>query len=146
MKTLRPILPALMLICGTAALRAAPIESRITAVTVYTDRAVVTRTAALDVAAPGPLEMVFENLPSSIVDQSLQVAGRGTAQATILDVTARKAYVTSTPDVRVKSLEDELRGLQQQQHVLTDRSAVIDQQRGFLDTIKAVSATPPTKD
>jgi uncharacterized protein (TIGR02231 family) len=146
MKTLRPVLPALMLICGTAALRAAPIESRITAVTVYTDRAVVTRTAALDVAAPGPLEMVFENLPSSIVDQSLQVAGRGTAQATILDVTAREAYVTSTPDVRVKSLEDELRGLQQQQHVLADRSAVIDQQRGFLDTIKAVSATPPTKD
>ncbi|HXC02291.1 MAG TPA: mucoidy inhibitor MuiA family protein [Opitutaceae bacterium] len=143
MKNLRP---TLLLVCFIAALRAAPVESRITAVTVYADRAVVTRTASLDVASAGPIEMVFENLPSSIVDQSLQVAGRGTAQATILDVTAREAYLDATPDTRIKSLQDELRGFQQQQQALTDHSAVIDQQRDFLATIKAVSATPPTKD
>jgi uncharacterized protein (TIGR02231 family) len=143
MKNLRPIL---LLVCFSAALRAAPVESRITAVTVYADRAVVTRTASLDVTAPGPIEMVFENLPSSIVDQSLQVAGRGTAQATILDVTAREAYLTATPDARVKSLQDELRGLQQQHRALTDRGAVLDQQRDFLASIKTASAAPPTKD
>ncbi|HXA79688.1 MAG TPA: mucoidy inhibitor MuiA family protein [Opitutaceae bacterium] len=143
MKNLRPIL---LLVCFSAALRAAPVESRITAVTVYADRAVVTRTASLDVTAPGPIEMVFENLPSSIVDQSLQVAGRGTAQATILDVTAREAYLTATPDARVKSLQDELRGLQQQHRALTDRGTVLDQQREFLASIKTASAAPPTKD
>jgi uncharacterized protein (TIGR02231 family) len=143
MKTLRPIL---LLVCFSAALRAAPVESRITAVTVYADRAVVTRTASLDVTVPGPIEMIFENLPSSIVDQSLQVAGRGTAQATILDVTAREAYLAATPDARVKSLQDELRGLQQQHRALTDRGAVLDQQRDFLASIKTASATPPTKD
>jgi uncharacterized protein (TIGR02231 family) len=132
MKTLRLILP---LVCFIAALRAATVESRITAVTVYPDRAVVTRTASLDVTEPGPVEMVFENLPYSIVDQSLQVAGRGTAQATILDVTAREAYLTATSDGRIKSLQDELRDLQEQQQVLTDRSAVIEQQRDFLVTI-----------
>jgi uncharacterized protein (TIGR02231 family) len=146
MKTSRSILPALLFVCFLAALRAAPVESRITAVTVYPDRAVVTRTASLDVSSAGPIEMIFENLPSSIVDQSLQVAGRGTAQATLLDVTAREAYLDATPDARVKSLQDELLGLQQQRHVLTDRSAVLDQQRDFVTTIKAVSATPPTKD
>jgi uncharacterized protein (TIGR02231 family) len=143
MKNLRPIL---LLVCFTAALRAAPVESRITAVTVYADRAVVTRTASLDVTEPGPVEMVFENLPSSIVDQSLQVAGRGTARATILDVTAREAYLAATPDARVKSLQDELRSLQQQHRVLTDRGTVLDQQRDFLASIKTASAAPPTKD
>jgi uncharacterized protein (TIGR02231 family) len=133
-------------VCIIAALRAAPIESRITAVTVYADRAVVTRTASIDITEPGPIEMVFENLPSSIVDQSLQVSGRGTAQATILDVTAREAYLAATPDARVKSLQDELRGLQQQHRVLTDRGTVLDQQRDFLNSIKTASAAPPTKD
>jgi uncharacterized protein (TIGR02231 family) len=143
MKTFRPIL---QLVCITTALRAAPVESRITAVTVYTDRAVVTRTASLEVTSAGPVEMVFENLPSSIVDQSLQVAGRGTAQTTILDVTAREAYLDATPDPRVKSLQDELHGLQQQHRVLSDRGALLDQQRDFLASIKAASATPPAKD
>ncbi|HXA14254.1 MAG TPA: mucoidy inhibitor MuiA family protein, partial [Opitutaceae bacterium] len=146
MKTPRFILPTLLLVCFTAALRAAPVESHITAVTVYADRAVVTRTASLDVAEPGPLEMVFENLPASLVDQSLQVAGRGTAQTTILDVTAREAYLTATPDGRVKSLEDALRGLQQQHRVLDDRATVLDHQRDFLAAIKTASAAPPTKD
>jgi uncharacterized protein (TIGR02231 family) len=143
MKTLRPIL---LLVCFSAALRAAPVESRITAVTVYADRAVITRTASIDVTEPGSIEMIFENLPSSIVDQSLQVAGRGTAQATILDVTAREAYLAATPDARVKSLQEELRGLQQQHRVLTDRGTVLDQQRDFLNSIKTASAAPPTKD
>ncbi|HSY53258.1 MAG TPA: mucoidy inhibitor MuiA family protein [Opitutaceae bacterium] len=146
MKTPRFILPALLLVCLTAALRAASVDSHITAVTVYADRAVVTRTASLDVAEPGPLEMVFENLPASLVDQSLQVAGRGTAQTTILDVTAREAYLAATPDGRVKSLEDALRGLQQQHRVLDDRATVLDHQRGFLAAIKTASAAPPTKD
>jgi uncharacterized protein (TIGR02231 family) len=143
MKNLRPVL---LLVCFIAALRAAPVESRITAVTVYADRAVVTRTASLEVTAPGPIEMIFENLPSSIVDQSLQVAGHGTAQATILDVTAREAYLAATSDARVKSLQDQLRSLQQQHRALTDRGAVLDQQRDFLASIKTASATPPTKD
>jgi uncharacterized protein (TIGR02231 family) len=146
MKTPRFILPALLLVCLTAALRAASVDSHITAVTVYADRAVVTRTASLDVAEPGLIEMIFENLPASLVDQSLQVAGRGTAQTTILDVTAREAYLAATPDGRVKSLEDALRGLQQQHRVLDDRATVLDHQRGFLAAIKTASAAPPTKD
>src|SRR5579862_8588602 len=146
MKTLRFVPPALLSVCFIAALRAAPVESRITAVTVYGDRAVVTRTAFLDVAAAGPIEMVFENLPASIVDQSLQVAGHGTAQATILDVTAREAYLDATPDARVKTLQDQLHGLQQQHRVLADRGTILDQQRDFLASIKTASATPPTKD
>ena len=67
-----------------------PADSKITAVTVYADRAVVTRTATLALPA-GLIEVTFEKLPATLLAQSLQVSGRGLAEATILDVTPRAA-------------------------------------------------------
>ncbi len=114
------------------------VSSAISAVTVYLDRAVVTRTAALDLAV-GTQEIVFANLPAGLVDQSLQVSGRGTAAATILDVSARQTYVNFTPNERVKALEDELRGLQKQFRVLDDRAATLNEQRDFVKRMLAAS-------
>ncbi|HET9129731.1 MAG TPA: DUF4140 domain-containing protein, partial [Terriglobia bacterium] len=51
-------------------------NSRISAVTVYRDRAVVTRTATAQLAS-GEQVLSFENLPAALVDQSLQATGRG---------------------------------------------------------------------
>src|SRR6188768_1116009 len=56
-------------------------NSRISAVTVYRDRAIMTRTAAAQFAA-GEQVLSFENLPAALVDQSLQASGRGIAGAT----------------------------------------------------------------
>ena len=78
MKTL-PICRALLaLVLSAAALAAAPTDSKITAATVYLDRAVVTRTAAELV--PGVQELTFTGLPAGLVEQSLQVSGRTTAR------------------------------------------------------------------
>ena len=114
------------------------VSSAISAVTVYLDRAVVTRTAALDLS-PGTQEIVFANLPAALVDQSLQVSGRGSAAATILDVSAHQTYVNFTPNDRVKALEDELRGLQRQFRALDDRSATLNEQREFVKRMLAAS-------
>ena len=125
-----------------------PAKSEITAVTVYPDRAVVTRTAALDLAAgvPGVVELVFEKLPTNLLDQSLQVSGRGAAQVTILDVTARAAYVDFTPNDRVKTLEDELRALGKQRRVLDDRAGVLKSQEGSLAKLESAATAAPSKD
>src|SRR5882724_497713 len=112
-----------------------PANSTITAVTVYGDRAVVTRTAPLTVNA-GALELVFERLPAALLDQSLQVSGHGTAGATILDVTARATYVDYTPNERVKSLEDELRALARQRRALEDRAKTLKAQEASLNRIE----------
>src|SRR5689334_13206344 len=108
---LRPFFALLLLSLAAAVGRAAPViaNSHISAVTVYADRAVVTRTVALDPAATGVIEVAFEKLPTSLLDQSLQVSGRGTAQTSILDVAARATFVDFTPNARIKALEDELR-------------------------------------
>ncbi len=136
---------SLALLFALGSLAAAPVDSRLTAVTVYADRAVVTRTAALDLA-PGAVEITFEKLPATLLDQSLQVSGRGTAEATILDVTARTAYLDFTPNERVKTLEDELRGLGKQRRALDDRAKLLDAQRTSVERIEASLVSPPTKD
>jgi uncharacterized protein (TIGR02231 family) len=143
MKSLR--LSALLLLLLPAALTAAPVKSAITAVTVYQDRAVVTRTAGTDLAA-GLTELVFDNLPETLNEQSLQVTGKGTAQATILDVSARQTYVDYTPNARVKELEDQLKGLAKQLRGLDDRKGVIDAQSAILGRMEAALFAPPTKD
>lgn len=119
-----------------------PAASRITAVTVYPDRAVITRSADLEIAAPGPLEIVFDQLPASLLDASLQAAGRGTAEATLLEVTGRPVYVEATPNERVKKLEDDLRALAKLERALTDRTAVLAQQRDYVVRIQTATTSP----
>ena len=130
---------------SAAALRGAPVESRITAVTVYTDRAVVTRSATTELTG-GTVELVFANLPESLNDQSMQVSGRGTAQATILDVSAKQTYVDFTPNARVKELEDQLKALLLQVRGLDDRKGVLDAQSSMLGKMESALFAPPAKD
>jgi uncharacterized protein (TIGR02231 family) len=141
--------PRLVLL-GTALLLAvrlvaAPVDSQISAVTVYTDRAVVTRTATVNLA-PGQTELVFERLPDALWEQSLQVSGRGTAQATILDVTARRTFVEFTPNERVNELEQQLRAVNADSRKLADEGAVLEAQRQAVQNYVNGAVSPGGKD
>lgn len=138
------LLPALLSAAAFGA--AVPAKSTLTAVTVYTDRAVVTRSATLDLTATGVTEVNFEKLPASLLDQSLQVSGRGAAQVVILDVAARATYVDFTPNERVKALEDELRALAKQRRVLDDRGNLLKYQETTLGRLEASATAAPVKD
>ena len=139
MKTLRGLLPcSLFLVLSAAALRADPADSHISAATVYLDRAVVTRTARVELAA-GEHTLVFERLPATLLDQSLQASGHGTATATILDVTAQTAFVDFTPNERVKELEEKQQELQRQQRAFDDRAQILNDQREFVKRMLAAS-------
>ena len=124
---------------------AVPVNSTISAVTVYTDRAVVTRSALVDLTG-GTTELVFANLPLALNERSLQVSGKGTAQALILDVSAKQTYIDFTPNTRVKELEDLLKGLQKQLRGFDDRKGVLQAQSTMLDRMEAALFAPPTKD
>ncbi len=120
-------------------------DSRISAVTVYLDRAVVTRSATVELAA-GNAEVVFANLPERLQEQSVQVSGRGTARATILDVSAKRAFVDFTPNERVKALEDHLEELLKQTRGLDDRQNLLNAQSATLDRMEAALFAPPARD
>ncbi|ATC63766.1 hypothetical protein CMV30_07260 [Nibricoccus aquaticus] len=147
MKT-RILVSLLVVPCALiSALAAAPVpvNSQITAATVYTDRAIVTRTGTVELAA-GEAEVTFEKLPAALMDQSLQVSGKGTAVATILDVNARTTYVEAAADARVKSLEDQIAAEQKKLRALGDRGVALDQQQTLIGKIENAVAAPPTKD
>lgn len=128
---------------GAAA--AVPVPSRIAAVAVYPDRAVLTRVARVDLPA-GTSELVLDGLPAALIDESLQVSGRGTAAATILDVNLRRTFLEASPDPRLRTLEEELAGLQREDAALDARLGQIDQQRALLQRIETALTAPPTKD
>ncbi len=137
------ILPAL-LTCSLlvapflTALGAEPVDSHIAAATVYADRAVITRTATVELAA-GEHALAFERLPAELIDQSLRASGRGTAGATILDVNAQTAFVDVTPNARIQELEKQIRALQQQQRGLDDRARIIAEEREYVKRMLAAS-------
>jgi uncharacterized protein (TIGR02231 family) len=133
----------LLLLTFSTGLLAAPIDSRITAVTVYGDRAVVTRMGSSELA-PGEHALVFENLPTALLDQSIQASARGVPGATILDVRTQNIFVEATANDQVKALEDQLKSLQKQRRVLDDRVKILEEQRGFVQRMLQASTAPPT--
>ena len=139
------LLLSFCLLSPVLCLEAAPVDSHISAVTVYQDRAVVTRTASVQLAG-GTTELVFANLPQALNEQSLQVSGKGSAAATILDVSAKQTYVDFTPDARVKELEDLLKALAKQMRGIDDRSNLLNMQSSTLDRMEAALFAPPAKD
>lgn len=142
-----PLRLCLAFLASGLAAAAAPLaaDSRITAVTVYADRAVVTRAATVAIGQPGEVEVTFDRLPSRLLADSLQVAGQGSADTTLLDVAARETFVDFTPNDRVRALEDELRAVGREERTLNDRAGVLQQQRDYLQRIQS-STTTPAKD
>ncbi|WP_241069357.1 mucoidy inhibitor MuiA family protein [Achromobacter insuavis] len=123
---------------------AAGLASSIGAVTVYQDRAVVTRAASSDLPA-GEHELVLEKLPASLQENSLQVSAKSSGQATLLDVRVRDAFQADTANERVKQLEDQIRKIEGQQAALDDEAAVLDNQRELVAMMQR-GATEPAKD
>ncbi len=52
------------------------VKSKISAVTIFMDRALITRSAVLTLA-PGDYQLVFDDLPENIISESIQVDGKG---------------------------------------------------------------------
>lgn len=123
---------------------AAGLASSIGSVTVYQDRAVVTRSASSELAA-GEHELVLENLPVSLQENSLQVSAKSTGQAALLDVKVRDAYQADTANERVRTLQEQVRKLEAQQAELDDEATVLDNQRELVLMMQR-GATEPAKE
>jgi uncharacterized protein (TIGR02231 family) len=142
MNLLRLPLLCVALVYATTVAAPIPVETNLTAATIYPDRAVVTRTAALIDVPAGTFEISFAKLPAALLDESVQVAAKGTTAATLLDINTRIGYVTAEPDARIKTLEDQLHGLRREERALNDQGTVLETQRALLADIEKASTTP----
>lgn len=124
-------------------LNAQPVDSKITSVTVFTDRAEVTRTAHLELAA-GVHTLHFENLPAQLDERSLRVDGTGAFK--LLDIKARKTFFATTQDTRLAELESERDALALKIQQANNFTQQLKSRRALLDAITQRITTPPQKE
>ncbi len=111
------------------------VSPRITAVIVYPDRAMTTRSANLSLK-PGSYVVVLEGLPALIQDDSVRVSGKGSAVATIMGLEVKRSFVEQVPEKRAKELEDEILALERKIGSLDAKKVSLAAQKGFIDSIK----------
>jgi len=112
-KIFLPILLVLIFVSLTA------VESKITSVTVYSDRAQVTRSATTYLTK-GEYKILFDELPQSIEQNSIQANGKGSA--ILRDVTFKTEQFAQITDEKRKSLSDKLQELQDNKNKLNDKT------------------------
>jgi len=106
------------------------LEAPIKEVTVYSDRALVTRRGGIQLEA-GEHELRVNNLPQFLRD-SLRAAGRGAKGIRILNVDVSTAFLSRPPEAELVSLQDELERLVQKQQLLEARRNALNDRRQWL--------------
>jgi uncharacterized protein (TIGR02231 family) len=113
------------------------LTTAITFVTVFSCGARVVRRGRAQVPA-GPIELTINNLPDTIVEDSLRVSGRGSAQAKLLGVDLRKIYLAVPVEAKQLELEDRLETLHRQKRTFELQNRLLTaQQEYLLNTLKA---------
>ncbi|GER89226.1 hypothetical protein KDW_33880 [Dictyobacter vulcani] len=109
------------------------ITAAITAVTVYSDRALVTRQGKITLEA-GEHEIRVNNLPQFLRD-SLRASGRGPEGTRILNVDITTAFYPRPPEEDFAHLQTELEKLQQQYRLLQSRQDALNDRRQWLRSL-----------
>ncbi len=120
-------------------------KSSISAVTVFPDRATVTRGAELSFAS-GVHSVVFEGLPATLVPNSLRVSGKGTAAVRILGVDITSQYFESSLLPEVKKLESDIESVQLGIDKIKGKLDVLSSQEKFLKSIESASSTDASRE
>ena len=110
----------------------AELETKIQSVTVYPDRARVTRAGRIEVAA-GVQRVEVKNLPPTLLPESLRARGSGTARARLLSVGGEIAYFVHPPQVSEAELERKLEELRDRDRTLADQEGNLGGYAGYLN-------------
>ena len=134
-------------LCAAAPVNAETIDadSHIVSVTVFSDRAGVTRAADLKLSK-GSHEIRIAPLPSQIEPDSVSAKGAGQAQVTLEGVRVVTTQLETAQDPRVKALEDDIKAATRQQQQWHNTKQVLEQEREYLASIQAASSEQIGKD
>lgn len=109
----------------------------IASVTVYTDRARVTRRGTAHVT-PGEQTLVLGNLSPLLLEDSVRATGRG-AGIRILGVQVDTRYVTEAPEENIAGLQKQLESLQDADKTLADEDAAHAARIDFMNNLREAS-------
>ena len=109
-------------------------QSRISAVTVYTDRATVTRTATVELPA-GASTVVFNELPASLFADSLRTDGSAAVDVVLGALESKTQNSAELAAPRERELNEKLQTLQDQRALLVADQQALVQKQQFLSTL-----------
>jgi uncharacterized protein (TIGR02231 family) len=116
----------------------AAVNTGIDAVTVYADRARVTRSGAVTLAA-GPAEYAIRGLPSWVDEESLRASVEPAEAARIVDVRVAREYLAQAADDDVRAAEKAVREIEDQIAELADETKVQDARARQVEEIRVFS-------
>ncbi len=120
-------------------------DSRINQVTVYTQGALISRSAALKLSE-GAQRVVLPEIIPQVDENSLRVSGEGSAQVKILGAYFKKEFLKESADTKVKELQDKIQELQDQIRRFNDTRLVLQDKKSFLDSLRLFSQGQLPKD
>jgi uncharacterized protein (TIGR02231 family) len=107
------------------------LQTAITTVAVYPDRARVTRSGAVTLKS-GSHTLELPQLPLSLDAASVRASARGTARARLLGVDVRRDFYEEVPVERVRELERQIEGLEDEVGGVEAQVALLQQERAAL--------------
>ena len=117
-------------------LHAGEIQTEISRVVVYEDRAMVTRRGEVDLPE-GAQEVVLPGLPPMLMDDSVRVAGRAGGNITITGTEVRKTFLTDPRRAEVEKLTKKLEQLREERGGLDDGLESLLMQKKFIEIGRA---------
>jgi uncharacterized protein (TIGR02231 family) len=120
--------------CGQLFAADLPVTAPIKAVTVFPDRAEVTREVEVSLPA-GATTLIIDNLPASLFPESVRVSGEGAKDVVIGSVETKPVYTDAAVSEQERQLQAAITELQDRRHAAEDRIASLQVQLDFIATI-----------
>lgn len=115
------------------------VQTQVTQVTVYPDRARVTVQGQVELAAGGQ-QLLVDELPLALEADSVRALGRGTAVVRIMGVDVARQHYTATPAANVRQLEQQIEQLEDELQTLKDAKAGWLAHAQYLDGLRQATA------
>ena len=119
--------------------------SRIQSVTVYPDRAVVTRVLTVSVNETNS-EITFDSLLPGVVDDSIRVSANGSTEVKITGMELRTQVLPEPSNQGIRDLENEIQSLDDQTAAFLSHQRNLQSQRAFLESMKIGFTQQASKD
>lgn len=104
------------------------LETRLTTVVVYPDRARITRQGKIELAE-GSHQLEVQGLPIQMNPDSTRIAARGAARARLMGLQVQRAFYTEAPVEQARELESQLEAAQDELQALEAQVTLVAQNR-----------------
>jgi uncharacterized protein (TIGR02231 family) len=111
------------------------LKSTVSKVTVFSDRALITRSARETVPA-GIQTILVPHLPTALMDQSLRVSGVSDRAAKITDVKIEQVFLDTIPESRKSDLTKRLNALRLEKNALERKNLLLKSQSEAVDALR----------